>query len=101
MQGIHWPRMGLVHGAQCLQTGFVGQQGDPVQARQDAIPNRGRGALDGRDDAPDHGHIVCLGDAKAHRQAAPCQEVVQDVIRPNFQQQLQVKHRAGHDSSPA
>ena len=85
-----------------IKTGSIGQQRDMTHARQNAATHGLRRALDrGRDAQPLVGIAFRPLDLEGQCQAALRQKVQEDFIRRDFQQQFQIKHRAGHDSSPA
>jgi hypothetical protein len=88
--------------AQRDEAGLVGQQGDLMQARQNAVAHRRRSEFDRcRDPQLLGSESLGIQSVAVQRQAALGQEVEQDVVRWNSQEQIQIHDRAGHDMSPA
>ena len=83
---LHASGVRRTDGAQRIEAGLVGQQGDLVEARQDAVANGQRGALN-RDHNPQRlaGVVIVIGIDGVQRQAALRQEVEQDFIWQDFQ----------------
>jgi hypothetical protein len=102
MQWVHTSGMRRARSAQRDETGLVGQQGDLMQARQNAVADRRRSEFDRcRDPQLLRSETLGIQGVAVQRQAALGQEAEQDFVRWNSQEQIQIHDRAGHEMSPA